>query len=474
MSDSTQCDPLIDALEAAIGKAYVLTDEHEVAPFLSDWRGRYSGKARCVVRPANTEEVAAVVRCCADAGVPMVPQAGNTGLCGGATPDVSGEAVVISVARLNQIIEVDAANNTLTVGAGCLLADVQAAAARVGKLFPLSLASEGSCRIGGNVSTNAGGVHVLRYGNMRDLTLGLEVVLPDGRIWNGLQGLRKDNTGYDLRQLFVGAEGTLGVVTGVVVKLFPQQNHYAAAWIAVPDAQSAVTLLGVLHQSAGDRITAFELVSDVSLKLVLQHIPGTRTPLESAAPWYVLAELSDTAAGDLDERLQTALEAAVEAGLVNDAAIAQDESQRATLWKLRESISEAQKKDGYSIKHDIAVPVSRIPEFLSAAGEALAKQFPSARIVAFGHVGDGNLHYNLSIAGDEHANQTLLQQTPNINRIVHDLVVSMGGSLSAEHGIGQLKRGELAYYKSDVEIALMRTIKQALDPRNLMNPGKVL
>ena len=467
-------DELNARLRAIVGAAHVLEAEADMDPFLSDWRGRYHGRARAVVRPRDTAEVAAVVAACAQAGVAMVPQGGNTGLCGGATPLVDGAAVVISLARMNRIRALDADNDTLTVEAGCTLAAVQEAAQAAGRLFPLSLASEGSCLIGGNLSTNAGGVQVLRYGNTRDLVLGLEVVLPDGRVWEGLRGLRKDNTGYDLKQLFIGAEGTLGIVTAAVLKLFPAIRSRATAWVAVPDPRAAVRLLGMLRAACGERVSAFEIVGRTALGLVLQHIPGARDPLAGAPAWSVLVELSDPDVdAPLDAQLQAVLGEACAQGLAADAAVAASAAQAQALWALREDISEAQRIEGVSIKHDVSVPVSRIPEFLERAGAALAARWPDVRVVAFGHIGDGNLHYNLSKpAADDNA--AFIARTAEVNRIVHDLVCELGGSISAEHGLGQLKREEVLRYKPALEMELMRRVKQAFDPAGLMNPGKVL
>lgn len=461
-------DQLLGQLIKAVGADQVLTDPADVAPFVTDWRGRYRGAAQCVVRPGNSAEVAAVVRACVAAGVPVVPQGGNTSLCGAATPDESGGAVVISLSRLNRILTVDPKNSTILVEAGCTLAAVQDAARAVDRLFPLALASEGTCQIGGNLSTNAGGVQVLRYGNTRELTLGLEVVLPNGEIWDGLRALRKDNTGYDLKQLFIGAEGTLGIITGAVLKLFPLPKKQATCWLNVASPAAAVDLLNSAKTAFDAQLTAFELVSEVALGLVLRHIPDTARPA-AMSPWYVLAEFSDAESavveGWLAERLA--------GGEIADGVIAQSETQARKLWALRETISEAQKIEGISIKHDVSVAVSRIPDFLAVADAALEKAFPGVRVVAFGHVGDGNLHYNLSKA-DSHDNAAFLASEPEVHRIVHDTVNALNGSISAEHGIGQLKRAEMLRYKSLVEMALMRSLKQALDPRGLMNPGKVL
>ncbi len=459
-----------DRLRAVVGASRVLTGAADLAPYCTDWRGRYTGKASCVVLPGTTDEVAAVVRICAEAGTPVVPQGGNTGLCGGATP-IGGE-VVVNLRRMNRIRGIDADNNSITVEAGCTLHAVQEAAKAADRLFPLSLAAEGSATIGGNLATNAGGVQVLRYGNARELTLGLEVVLADGRIWNGLRALRKDNTGYDLKHLFIGAEGTLGLITAATLKLFPRPRAQATAWVAVPDPAAAVSLLGRLRDTAGDNVTAFEIVGGPALELVLRHIPNARDPLAGKPAWQVLIELSG-ARDDLSASLEQALQEATADGLVDDAALAASEAQTAALWALRENVSEAQKIEGVSIKHDIAVPVSRIAEFIARADTALLKAFPQVRIVCFGHIGDGNLHYNQS-RPDAQSNVEFIAQTDAVNRIVHDLVHELGGSISAEHGLGQLKREEVLRYKSETEMGLMRAVKQALDPRGLMNPGKLL
>jgi FAD/FMN-containing dehydrogenase len=469
---------LINALRHALGPDRVLTAQEDVAPYLRDWRGRYEGDALCVARPGSTLEVAEVVRLCAAAGVAIVPQGGNTGLCGGATPrgatrQPNGE-VVVSLTRLNRIRAVDPENNTITVEAGCTLLQVQEAAAAAGRLFPLSLAAEGTATIGGNLSTNAGGVQVLRYGNARELALGLEVVLPDGSVWEGLRGLRKDNTGYDLKQLFIGAEGTLGLITAAVLKLFPQPRQRAVAWAAIPDPAAAIALLTRLRATAGDRVVAFEIVGRPALDLVLRHIPQARDPLPGQPAWQVLIELAETLTEPpLAEVLERALAGALESGEVLDVALAQSEAQAEALWALRENVAEGQKLEGLSIKHDISLPISRIPEFIARADSALQDAFPGVRIVCFGHIGDGNLHYNQSQTAALE-NREFIAATPAVNRIVHDLVHELGGSISAEHGLGQLKREEIQRYKSPVEMKLMRAVKEALDPAGRMNPGKVL
>ena len=465
---------LIARLAAIVGAAQVLADAQDKQPWLTDWRGRYQGEALAVAFPGSTDEVAQLVRVCNEADVAIVPQGGNTGLCGGATPLRDGRSVVINLSRMQRVRAVDAANNALIVEAGCTLATVQQIAAEHDRLFPLSLASEGSCEIGGNVSTNAGGVQVLRYGNTRELVLGVEVVLPDGRVWDGLRALRKDNTGYDLKQMFIGAEGTLGIVTAVALKLFPRPVSRATAWVDVPDAASAVALLRAVQAHCGDRVTAFEIVGREALQLVLQHIPEARPPFDDLGKWAVLLELSDMVPSEvLNGMVEVALGNAVEAGLARDAVIAQSESQVRALWALRENISEAQRIEGISIKHDIAVPVSRVAEFLERAGQALLTRWPDTRIVAFGHIGDGNLHYNLSKA-DALENPDFIARTPEINRVVYDLVDELGGSISAEHGLGQLKREEITRYRDEVELDMMRALKRAFDPKGLMNPGKVV
>ncbi len=461
---------LIAELQSIVGEANLIVDATEVAPYATDWRGRYSGKPLCVVRPKSTEEISAILAACAAANVPLVPQGGNTGLCGGATP-IGGE-VLLSLTRMNRVLAADAENNSITVEAGCTLHAVQTAAAAHGRLFPLSIASEGSATIGGNLSTNAGGVQVLRYGSARDLTLGIEVVLADGRIWRDLRALRKDNTGYALKHLFIGAEGTLGVITAATLRLFPLPSNRYVAWVSVPNPAAAIALLASLRAAVGDVVTAFEIISKAALDLVLKHIPAARAPLQGEHEWQALIEISEYGVV-LGEKLQECVAEAITSGDALDATMASSETQAQMLWRLRESISEAQRIEGVSIKHDISVAVSQIPQFIVDAEIALKNQFPDLRIVCFGHIGDGNLHYNLSKA-DSVSNQQFIQQSGAATRIVHDLVHSLAGSISAEHGIGQLKRDELKIYKSEIELEMMRNVKQSLDPRGLMNPGKVL
>jgi FAD/FMN-containing dehydrogenase len=465
--------PLLAALKGIVGEANVLTADADVAPFSTDWRERYRGRPRAVVRPGTTAEVAASVRCCAEHAVPIVPQGGNTGLCGGATPHEGGHEVVVSLTRLNRVRAVDPDNATLTVEAGATLASVQQAATDAGLLFPLSLGAEGSCAIGGNLSTNAGGTAVLRFGNARDLVLGLEVVLADGRVWSGLRGLRKDNTGYDLRQLFLGSEGTLGIITAAVLKLFPRPRTSVTALAGVGDVDAAVALLRALRQALGDRLTGFELMSADCVALVRRELPTLSDPLPGHA-WYALVQADDPAEqSPLAAQLEAALAVAIENGIASDATIAQSEAQAAELWALRDNIPEAQRREGQNIKHDISLPVSSIPAFLGDAKKELDAAFPGVRYVTFGHLGDGNLHYNLAPPPGVPA-ERLIDEAARANRIVYDLAARLGGSFSAEHGVGQLKRAELTRYKSALEVELMRRIKRALDPDGLLNPGKVL
>ena len=473
MNDLSIPGNLIERLKAIVGERG-LVGAGERGPYEVDWREQYHGRAAAVVRPAGTEEVAKVVALLAELRIAMVPQGGNTSLCGASVPDDSGTQVVVNLARMNRVRNVDASNNTMTVEAGCVLQTLQEVAEKHGRLFPLSLGAQGSCEIGGNLSTNAGGTGVLRYGNTRELVLGLEVVLADGRVWDGLRGLRKDNTGYDLKHLFVGAEGTLGIITAAVLKLFPLPRSHATALVAVDHPAAAVALLSHLREACGERITGFELMARICLDLVLGHIPGSRDPLPAAHPWYVLVELSDSTEGNaLDRLLEQALGASAEAGSIRDAAIAASQAQRGDFWKLRENVSEAQKLDAVSIKHDVSVPVSRVPELIERAGADLARRFPDIRVVAFGHVGDGNIHYNCS-KSERQESRAFFDQAPDVNHIVYEVVRALGGSISAEHGLGVLKREEIKRYKSALELEMMRSIKHTLDPHNLMNPGKVV
>jgi FAD/FMN-containing dehydrogenase len=465
---------LLAGLRTVLGADGVLTEDSDTDSYLSDHRRLYRGRALAVLLPRTTAEVARAVALCNRARIAVVPHGGNTSYCGGATPDDSGRQVVLALRRLNRIRSVDAANDSLVAEAGCVLAQVQRAADDAGRLFPLSLGSEGSCQIGGNLSTNAGGTAVLRYGMMRDLVLGLEVVLADGRVLEALSTLRKDNTGYDIKSLFLGAEGTLGVITAASLRLFPKIHRYATALVALPDVRAALSLLQQLRAAGGERVSSFELIPRIGLELTAQHVPGVSDPLAQPYPWYALVELSSARAADgLDELLQQALGAALEHGTVLDAALARSERERAALWKLRESIPEAQRKEGAGLKHDISVPVAALPEFVARAAAWLTTHVPEGRLVAYGHVGDGNLHFNLSVArGAPPA--TLLLRADEVRHAVHELVHEFGGSFSAEHGIGRLKVDELERYASPVELELMRAVKRAFDPQDIMNPGKVL
>ena len=464
---------LIAELQTLLGTAQVLTDG-DLSAWTLDWRKRWQGKALAVVRPRNTAEVAQVLQACARHGVAVVPQGGNTGLVGGGVPDATGTQVLLSLARLNRVRNIDPANLTMTVEAGCVLQAVQAAAAEAGLLFPLSLAAEGTCTIGGNLATNAGGTAVLRYGNARELCLGLEVVTANAEVWDGLSGLRKDNTGYDLRDLFIGSEGTLGIITAATLKLFPQPAASITALASCASLDQCVALLGLAQARLGAGLTAFEVMNTFSLALVRRHFAQLAQPLPPA-PWTVLLENADadgeTAARS---RFEALLEAALGAGVITDAAIAESLAQSAAMWHLRESIPLAQSEEGLNVKHDIALPVSAIPGFCASTDAALQAAFPGVRLVNFGHLGDGNLHYNVQSPDGAAAAAFLATHEHAINTVVYDAVQACGGSFSAEHGIGALKRDELAQRKSPVALGLMRAIKQALDPHGRLNPGRVV
>jgi FAD/FMN-containing dehydrogenase len=465
---------LPDALRRIVGAAHVLT-EGDLAEYEQDWRRRERGRALAVVRPASTDEVAAVVRACAAAGAAIVPQGGNTGLAVGSVPDGSGTQVLLSLRRMAAVRAIDSANLTITAEAGCILQNLQAAAREAGFLFPLSLAAEGSCTIGGNLATNAGGTQVLRYGNARELCLGLEVVTPQGQVWDGLGGLRKDNTGYDLRDLFIGSEGTLGVVTAATMKLYPLPAARLTAWAAVPSMQAAVDLLGLAHQHLGAGLTGFEVMGQFALGLVDKHYPQLRVPLFKDTPWCVLLENSDhESEAHARAQFERLLELALEAGCVSDAVVAESLAQAQGLWHIREGIPLAQAEEGLNIKHDISIPVSRIPAFVAETDALLERAVPGVRLVNFGHLGDGNLHYNVQAPQGVDGPQFLREQEERINTLVFDAVARHAGSISAEHGIGSLKAAKLPHYKSPVAMQLMHAIKQAVDPQGLMNPGRVL
>ncbi|TCU19071.1 FAD-binding oxidoreductase [Rhizobium sullae] len=465
---------LLDRFAAIVGEKYALRSEAELAPHLIENRGLYHGSSPLLLKPANVEEVSAILKLATETGTAVVPQTGNTGLVGGQTPREGKSDIIISLERMNRIRDVDPVANVLVADGGAILADVQKTAEAHGKLFPLSLGAEGSCRIGGNLSTNAGGTAVLAYGNMRQLCLGLEVVLPTGEIWDGLRRLKKDNTGYDLRDLFIGAEGTLGIITGAVLKLYPQPLGHQVAFAGLNSVEEALALFNLAGSLCGTSLTGFELMPRFGVEITAKHIEGVRDPLETAYPWYVLIDISTSDSAETAERMMNALlEQGFEAGLVQDAAIASSVAQQKALWHMRESMSEAQKPEGGSIKHDVSVPVSKIPHFMQEAGDAVMAVMPGARICGFGHMGDGNIHYNISqpVGADKDA---FIARWHEMNEIVHGIVLSHGGSISAEHGIGQLKRDELAAIRPAIEIDLMRRIKRVFDPANIMNPGKVV
>ncbi len=456
-----------------LGPKALVDSKESLAPHLIERRGLFRGAAPYMVQPASTAEAAATVAACAKRGIAIVPQGGNTGLVGGGVPVADHPAILLNLARMNRIRSLDPLDGSMTAEAGCILQSLQEAAADVDRLFPLSLGAEGSCQLGGNISTNAGGIHVIRYGNARQLVLGLEVVLPDGRVWNGLRALRKDNRGYDLKQLFVGAEGTLGVITAAVVKLFPRPETTATALVALPSVESALAVLARCRDRSGDAVSACELMPRFGIEIASRHVAGCRDPFGTPHPWYLLVELSGGRAFDLQHLLEEVLAEAHGADLLVDAVVAQNEAQTAELWRLREGLVEAQKHEGGSIKHDISVPVSTVPAFLDRATAAVEARLPGVRPLPFGHLGDGNIHFNLS-QPPEMATGEFLARWSEINRMVHDIVVDFGGSYSAEHGIGRLKVGENARFKHPVELSAMHRIKAALDPKGLMNPGVIL
>ncbi len=465
---------LLDQLRSIVGPQGYFDQPFDIEPFTTDHRQLYRGTTPLVLRPESTAQVAAILKACNEARVGVVPVGGNTGYCGGTAPSEDGSQVVLSMSRMRRVRAVDPHNYTMIAEAGCVLRDVQTAAADVDRLFPLSLGSEGSCQLGGNLSTNAGGTAVLRYGMMRDLVLGLEVVLPDGRVLDALKSLRKDNTGYDLRDLFIGAEGTLGIITAAAVKLFSRPATLVTAFAAVPDPQAAVALLSRLRAASGDLVSTFELVPRIGIDLVTRHIPNANDPFDERYDWYVLLEIgAGKQASGLREAMENELEAALAANEILNAVFAESDAQRDVLWRLRESIPEAQRLDGASIKHDISVTTSELPRFIVEGSRAILEINPSGQLVTYGHLGDGNLHFNVNQAHDQPAEE-FLALAPRIHRAVHDLVAQYGGSFSAEHGIGRLKRAELAQYKDPVALDVMRSIKKTLDPNGIMNPGKVL
>ena len=465
---------VIERLKAAVGPAGYIEAPEEIAPYVKSWRGNWVGRSPLLVRPASTAEMAEVVRICAETDTAIVPQGGNTGLTYGSQPGKAMNEVIVSTMRMKAIRAVDLDNDTITVEAGVVLQEIQRKAAELNRLFPLSLGAEGTCQIGGNISTNAGGIQVLRYGNMRNLVLGLEVVLPDGRVWDGLRGLRKDNTGYDLKHLFIGGEGTLGIVTAAVLKLFPRPTEAQTAFVGLASAEASVAFLAHMRQALGESVTSFELISRPTIDLLLAGVPGHSDPFAAPHPWYVLTEVTGQGeAGSLAEPLAGAIEAALERGLLDDAVIAQSGDQSRKLWRMREDLPFGVQAAGGAITHDVSVPLSRLPDFIRRADAAMGAAFPGVRFCCFGHVGDGNMHYN-PVRPTGMSSAAYAAETPRVNKIVHDIVVDLGGSISAEHGIGVMRREENLRYKSAVEIDLMAAVKRALDPQGIMNPGKVV
>lgn len=473
--NSTPLDPaLLDRFVGIVGERHALRQAADIAPYVTERRGRYPGISPLVLRPGSVDEVSRIMKLATETRTAIVPQGGNTGLVGAQVPDLSGTQVILSLSRLNRIREIDTQSNTVTVEAGLILEKLHEAADAADRLFPLSLGSQGSCEIGGNLSSNAGGTGVLAYGNARELCLGVEVVLPTGEVFDDLRKLKKDNTGYDLKDLFIGAEGTLGVITAAVLKLFPKPKGTEVAWVGLSSPQAALDLFGRATEQAGSGLTAFELISDMVLGFAVRNVPGTPQPLESEWPWHVLIEISSgRSAGDARQTMEEVLTAGFEAGVVGDAVIAANLAQASAFWRLRESLSDAQRPEGGSIKHDISVPVALIPSFIERGAVAVKAISPEARIACFGHMGDGNLHYNISQpAGAD--TEAFLDLYPVMNKAVHDIVREMNGSISAEHGIGKMKRDELIATTQPIAIDLMRRVKAAFDPAGIMNPGKVI
>ena len=469
-----QSRDLRNDIAAIVGAAHVLTSAEDLAPYVTDWRDRYHGAARLVVRPANAVEVSAVVRLCFERNVPIVPQGGNTSLCGGATPDTSGESIVLRLDRMNRIREISAVDGTMLVEAGCILQTLQEAAAAAGLLFPLSLGAEGSCQIGGNISTNAGGTAVLRYGPTRDLVLGLEVVLPDGSLCDWLTPLRKNTTGYDLKQLFVGAEGTLGIITAAAVKVFPQPAQSATAMVTLDGPEAALTLLARLRTTLGDRLSSFEIINRAQTDIAIAYVPGNSLPFAESAPWYLLVEVTDTLTRyDLRDALENALAEALELGIITDAVVAASEAQAAALWRVRHSVSEGNKRAGFGVSHDTAVPLSAQAAFARTIEQRIPAEFPDAKLLMVGHIGDGNLHVVVLLDPERYTPDALQEAARRINAIVDEVTLGLRGTISAEHGIGQTNKKRLRAGRGDLDVALMQRIKAALDPAGLLNPGKI-
>lgn len=474
MSAGTYSQDLIDRFVSIVGPGNALTSQADMAPYLTEGRGLYHGATPLVVKPGSTAEVSALLKLASETGTSVVPASGRTGLVGGHVPRDGGRDIVLSLERMNRVREVDPVANVMVVDGGCVLADVHKAADAVERMFPLSLGSEGSCRIGGNLATNAGGTAVLTYGNMRQLCLGLEVVLPTGEVWDGLRRLKKDNSGYDLRDLFIGSEGTLGVITGAVLKLFPRPLGHQVAFAGLKSTQDALELFDKASTLCGTALTGFELMPRIGIEFTTRHMPGVRDPLETVHPWYALIDISTSDSAETAETMVAALlEQGFEAGLIENAVIASSVAQQKAIWHMRESMSDAQKPEGGSIKHDVSVPISRVPAFMAEADAAVMAAVPGARICAFGHLGDGNIHYNISqpVGADKAA---FIARWREVNAIVHAIVKAHGGSISAEHGVGQLKRDELIATRPAIETELMNRIKQAFDPAGILNPGKVI
>ena len=468
---SSNLTSFIEAVKAHFPEKAVVTDVDQLEKYRTEWRRIYHSDNQVALLPDSTQQLSEMIQLCAKYQIPIVPQGGNTGLVGGCV--AGSDQVIISTARMNRILSIDPINYTMTVEAGAILANIQNAAQEQGCLFPLSLGAEGSCVIGGNIASNAGGVGVLKYGNTRELVLGLEVVLPDGRIWNGMRPLRKDNSGYSLKNLFIGSEGTLGIITKAILKLFPGVRQVETAFCAIPNVQSALSLLSLSREMSGDQVTAFELISEFALTIVEEH-SDAKSPLTQRSGWYALIELSTSRQGnDLREAFEQILAKGFETGLIEDAVIAESLAHRQSFWALREGIPECQTKYGGSIKHDISVPVSDIPDFINQAGEAVARYMLDINMCAFGHVGDGNVHFNFSQPKDMDKKE-FLSHWDAVNKLVHDTVVQFGGSISAEHGIGLLKLEEIRHYRSSIDQQLLDSIKQAIDPKTLLNPGKLI
>ena len=459
-------------LKKSLGPKGWIEDKSTIEPYLEEERGLYKGKAKLLLKPENTKEVSNILKLCNKHNIKIVPQGGRTGLCGGTVPSNNGEEIILSLERMNKIREFNKTNFTITVEAGCILSNIQNITNEKHFLFPLSLASEGSCTIGGNLSTNAGGINVLRYGMARDLVLGIEVVLANGKIWNNLMSLRKDNRGYDLKQLFIGSEGTLGIITSAVLKLFPMPKYIESALFAIPSPDAAIELLGLARSASADLLNAYELVSRIGMEMVLKHIPGAKEPMKNKYQWYVLIEFSSSN-NSLRKQMEELFELALNKNIVLDGAIAESSQQRKDLWVLRDGLNEAQKPEGASIKHDISIPINNVSKFINIASTCVEKYIPNSRVVAFGHIGDGNIHFNISqpVHSDK---KEFLDKWENINKLVFDIVKDLNGSFSAEHGIGKLKRKELKIYNPKIEVNLMKSIKLTFDPKNILNPGKVL